>query len=49
MKTSSWADGRPNAPLRLDLGRDYVPPKPEASLFDALDSADEDNDEADPE
>jgi hypothetical protein len=23
--------------LRLDLGRDYVPPKPQAGLFDALD------------
>ena len=25
---SSWADGRPHAPLRLNLGVDYVPPKP---------------------
>jgi len=28
---SSWADGRPHAPLRLGLGADYVPPKPQAS------------------
>jgi ribonuclease HI len=25
---SSWADGRPHAPLRLNLGVNYVPPKP---------------------
>jgi hypothetical protein len=32
----------------LDLGRDYVPPKPQASLFDALDPGDDDEDETDP-
>ena len=30
---SSWPDGRPHAPLRLGLGPDYVPPKPQAGLF----------------
>ena len=33
--------------LRLDLGRDYVPPKPQASLFDALDSGEDEEDEED--
>ena len=46
-QTSSWPDGRPHASLRLDLGRDYVPPKPQASLFDALDSGDDDEEEND--
>jgi len=43
-QTSSWPDGRPHGPLRLDLGREYLPPKPQASLFDEddpLDDADE--------
>lgn len=30
---SSWADGRPHDTLRLGLGADYVPPKPQADLF----------------
>jgi len=40
---SSWADGRPHAPLRLGLGADYVPPKPQASLFDDVEPAGEDD------
>ena len=46
---SSWADGRPHAPLRLGLGVDYVPPKPQAGLFDDAEPAaedDEDDEEA---
>jgi hypothetical protein len=37
-------DGRPHGRLRLDLGRDYVPPKPQAGLFDALDYGDDADD-----
>jgi len=47
-QTSSLPGGIPHAPLRLDLGRDYVPPKPQASLFDAFDAADDGEDEDDP-
>ena len=39
-QTSSWPDGRRHGPLRLDLGRDYVAPKPQASLFDDDDPED---------
>jgi len=48
-QTSSWPDGRQNAPTRLGLERDYVPPKPQRSLFEE-DEADveEDDDHADP-
>ena len=43
---SSWDDGRPHAPLRLNLGADYVPPKPQAGLFDdAEPDAEDDEDE----
>jgi ribonuclease HI len=44
---SSWADGRPHAPLRLGLGADYVPPKPQAGLFDDAepDAKDDEDDE----
>ena len=45
---SSWADGRPHAPLRRGLGVDYVPPKPQAGLFDDVEPAGED-DEGDEE
>ena len=31
---SCWEDGRPHSPLRLALGADYVPPKPQITLFD---------------
>ena len=45
-QTSSWDDGRPHGALRLNLGRDYLPPKPQRSLFDGLDDgADEDDDQ----
>ena len=47
---SCWEDGRRHAALRLDLGADYVPPKPQGGLFDDLDSGaddDEDGEEAD--
>ena len=46
-QTSSWP-GSPHAPLPLNLGRDYLPPKPQVSLFETADSADEDDDESDP-
>ena len=42
---SSWADGRPHAPLRLGLGVDYVPPKPQAGLFDDVGQAVEDEED----
>src|SRR5260370_40683591 len=44
---SSWPDDRPHAPLRLNLGADYVPPKPQASLFD--NEPGQEDDEADGE
>jgi ribonuclease HI len=31
-QTSSWPDGSMHGPLRLNLGRDYLPPKPQATL-----------------
>ena len=42
---SSWADGRRHAPLRLGLGADYVPPKPQAGLFDDAQPAAEDDED----
>jgi hypothetical protein len=44
---SSWPDGRPHATLRLNLGLDCVPPKPQAGLFEDLEvgSADSEDDE----
>ena len=42
---SSWADGRPHAPLRLGLGVDYVPPKPQADLFEDVEPGGEDDDD----
>ena len=47
-QTSSWPDGTPHGRLRLDLGRDYVPPKPQAGLFDTPDPGENDEDESDP-
>jgi hypothetical protein len=35
---SCWADGRPHASLRLNLGADYVPPKPQPCLFEDFES-----------
>ena len=34
--------------LRPAIRCDYVPPNPQASLFDALDPGDDDEDESDP-
>ena len=48
MQAGSWPDNRRHARLRLDLGREYVPPRPQASLFagaGADDAGDEDEDE----
>jgi ribonuclease HI len=42
---SCWADGRPHSPLRFALGADYVPPKPQQSLFEDTDPDRTDNDE----
>ena len=44
---SSWADGRPHAALRLNLGIDYVPPKPQAGLFEGMEphSSEDDGDD----
>ena len=38
---SSWVDNRPHAPLPLNLGADYVPPKPQAGLFEDIDDSDD--------
>jgi ribonuclease HI len=46
---SCWEDGRRHAPLRLGLSADYVPPKPQGSLFDDVDPSaegDQDGEEA---
>jgi len=45
-QTSSFPDGIPHAPLRRALGADYVPPRPQASLFDEADAEDEDDDDS---
>lgn len=47
-QTSSWPDGTPHGRLRLDLGRDYIPPRPQASLFDAPGFGEDDEDESEP-
>ncbi|MCP5115940.1 MAG: ribonuclease HI, partial [bacterium] len=47
-QVSSWPDGRPHDRLRLDLGPDYVPPNPQAGLFEDLGSAENAEDENDP-
>jgi ribonuclease HI len=44
-QTGSWPDGRPHGNLLHNLGRDYVPPKPQASLFDVLDAEDDNEEE----
>ena len=43
-QTSSFADGARHGELRLNLGRDYVPPKRQAGLFDDCVAEDEDGD-----
>jgi ribonuclease HI len=47
-QTSSWPDGRAHGRLRLDLGAGYLPPRPQASLFEDLPSAEDAADEQDP-
>jgi len=47
-QTSSWPGGITHSPLILNLGRDYIPPKPQADLFEGLDLAEEDDDASDP-
>jgi len=48
-QTSSWPDGSPHARLVHELGPKYVPPRPQAGLFeDWDDQVDEDEDEGDP-
>jgi hypothetical protein len=42
---SSRADGRPHATLRLALGADYVPPKPQANLFADVEHAGQDDED----
>jgi ribonuclease HI len=41
-QTSSWPDNRPHERMRLDLGRDYVPPKRQGGLFDDWEGGEED-------
>lgn len=41
-QTSSWPDGRPHSPMRHDYGREWIPPRPQASLFDMLGGDDDD-------
>jgi ribonuclease HI len=46
-QTSSFPDNKPHASLRLGLNADYIPPNPQAGLFESLDPVGED-DESDP-
>ena len=48
-QSSSWPDGRAHAPLRLDLGVGYLPPRPQGSLFEELTSGEDAADEQDPD
>jgi ribonuclease HI len=45
-QTSSWPDGRSRGTMRHELGWAYVPPRPQASLFDdvSAEAADDDDD-----
>jgi len=43
-QTSSWTDKRPHAPLLLNLGLAYVPPKPQLDLFELADEPADDSD-----
>ena len=46
-QSSSWPV-LPHAPLRLNLGRDFIPPKPQMGLFDTSeDDAEDDDNETD--
>jgi ribonuclease HI len=40
-QSSSWGEGKSRAPLRYELGPDYVPPRPQGGLFDNLETEDE--------
>jgi ribonuclease HI len=42
-QTSSFADGSRHAPFRFVSGSGYVPPRPQASLFEELDDDEEDD------
>jgi len=44
-QTSSWTDGRRYQSLPHNLSADYVPPKPQAGLFDDLEVGGDDDDE----
>lgn len=46
-QTSSWDDNRPHGQLIHNLGREYVPPRPQGSLFDEVENEDDDGDEWD--
>lgn len=39
----SCFDGQPHAPLKLNLGSAFVPPRPQMSLFEGFDSEEEDD------
>jgi ribonuclease HI len=47
-QASSWPDNRPHAPLRLNLGRDYIPQKPQGDLFAVLDGDEGVEEDGDP-
>jgi len=46
-QTSSFAGGLPHGPLRLNLGRDYIPPNPQGGLFDMLEAEEGEDDPCD--
>jgi ribonuclease HI len=46
-QTSCWPDNRGHNAMRLNLGADYIPPRPQASLFEGVDTGGDD-DENDP-
>lgn len=47
-QTSCWPDGRRHAPLRLNLGPGYIPPRPQGGLFDDLEAPEDGDDASDP-
>jgi ribonuclease HI len=48
-QTNSWPDGSPHGALRRNLGADYIPPHPQAGLFEASGGAQDDEEESDPD
>jgi ribonuclease HI len=46
--TSSWEDGRRHAPLPRELGWGWTPPRPQASLFEETEQAEDGEDASDP-